>query len=100
MSIATACSWSIGSIIVFRALQGLFGGVLIPTVLKLIYAMFPKRLQPTLTIIVGSVVTIAPTTGPILGVFNRPILLALSFSYQCYSGYLGGFEYVVLCRFR
>lgn len=67
MSIATACSWSIGSIIVFRALQGLFGGVLIPTVFGVIYTMFPKRLQPMLTIIVGSVVTIAPTTGPILG---------------------------------
>ncbi|WP_198027253.1 MFS transporter [Candidatus Paracaedibacter symbiosus] len=67
MSVATACSWSIGSIIVFRALQGFFGGILIPTVFSIIYTTFPKRLQASLTIIVGSVVTIAPTTGPILG---------------------------------
>lgn len=67
MSVAAAFSWSIGSMIVFRALQGLFGGILIPTVFSVTYTMFPKRLQPTLSIIVGSVVTIAPTTGPILG---------------------------------
>lgn len=67
MSVATACSWSIDSIIVFRALQGMFGGALIPSVFAVIYTMFPKRHQPFLTIVVSSVVTIAPTTGPILG---------------------------------
>lgn len=67
MSVATAFSWSIESIIVFRALQGLFGGVLIPTVFGVIYTMFPKHLQAMLSVVIGSVVTIAPTTGPILG---------------------------------
>lgn len=67
MSLTTAFSWSIDSIIIFRALQGLFGGVLIPTVFGIIYTSFPKRLQPILGVVVGSVVTIAPTIGPVLG---------------------------------
>lgn len=67
MSVAAASAWSIDSMIVFRALQGMFGGVLIPMTFSVVYTVFPKRLQPMLTIVIGSVVTMAPTIGPVLG---------------------------------
>jgi len=67
MSLFVALSWNLPSMIVFRALQGLFGGAMIPTVFAVIYTMFPPRLQPAMVIVVGLVVTIAPTAGPVLG---------------------------------
>ncbi len=53
--------------IVFRGLQGFFGGAMIPTVFAVIYTLFPPRLQPAMTVVVGLVVTVAPTAGPVLG---------------------------------
>lgn len=67
MSLCCALAWNLPSMVVFRALQGLFGGAMIPSVFAVIYTLFPPRLQPTMTIVVGMVVTIAPTTGPVLG---------------------------------
>ena len=67
MSLLCALAWDLESMVVFRGLQGLFGGAMIPTVFAVIYTMFPPRLQPSMTIVVGLVVTIAPTAGPVLG---------------------------------
>ena len=67
MSLACACAWNINAMIVFRMLQGFFGGAMIPTVFAVIFTMFPKRLQPNITVLVGLVVTIAPTIGPVIG---------------------------------
>ncbi len=67
MSVAAACAWNINSMIVFRALQGIFGGIMIPTTFSVVYTLFPKRMQPSMTIVIGSVVTMAPTIGPVLG---------------------------------
>lgn len=67
MSLLCALSWNLPSMVVFRALQGLFGGAMIPTVFAVIYTLFPPRLQPAMTIVVGMVVTVAPTAGPVLG---------------------------------
>ncbi|MGD9601697.1 MAG: DHA2 family efflux MFS transporter permease subunit [Gammaproteobacteria bacterium] len=67
MSGLCALAWNLESMIVFRALQGLFGGVMIPTVFAVIYTMFPPRLQTPITVLVGLIVTIAPTAGPVLG---------------------------------
>jgi len=67
MSLACALAWNLPSMIVFRAFQGLFGGAMIPTVFAVIYTLFPPRLQPAMVIVVGMVVTIAPTAGPVLG---------------------------------
>lgn len=50
-----------------RVLQGIFGGVMIPTVFSVIYVLFPPRLQTPVTAVAGLVVTMAPTAGPILG---------------------------------
>lgn len=67
MSVAAACAWDINSMIIFRALQGIFGGIMIPTTFSVVYTMFPKRMQPLMTVVIGSVVTMAPTIGPVLG---------------------------------
>ena len=72
-----AFSWNLQSMIVFRCFQGLFGGVMIPTVFSVIYTLFPPRLQPAMTVVTGLVVTIAPTAGPVLGGY-----LTETFSWQ------------------
>lgn len=67
MSLFCALAWNLPSMIAFRALQGLFGGAMIPVVFAVIYTLFPPRLQPAMVIVVGLVVTVAPTAGPVLG---------------------------------
>ena len=62
-----AFAWDLPSMIAFRTLQGLCGGVMIPTVFSVIYTLFPPRLQTPMTVVAGLVVTIAPTAGPVLG---------------------------------
>lgn len=67
MSLFCVFAWNLPSMVVFRAFQGLFGGAMIPTVFAVIYTLFPRRLQQAMVIVVGMVVMIAPTTGPVLG---------------------------------
>lgn len=67
MSVLCSLAWNIESMIVFRTLQGFFGGAMIPTVFATIFVVFPPEKRPTLNIIIGLVLTIAPTLGPILG---------------------------------
>nr|WP_235044605.1 DHA2 family efflux MFS transporter permease subunit [Methylohalobius crimeensis] len=69
MSLGCAVAWNLPAMVVFRAFQGLFGGAMIPSVFAVIYTLFPPRLQPAMTIVVGMVVTVAPTAGPVLGGF-------------------------------
>ncbi len=67
MSLASAAAWNIGSMTVFRALQGFFGGAMIPTVFSAIYLMFPADRRTGATVLTGLVATVAPTLGPTLG---------------------------------
>ncbi|WP_414675536.1 DHA2 family efflux MFS transporter permease subunit [Methylocaldum sp.] len=67
MSLFCALAWNLPSMVAFRAFQGFFGGAMIPSVFAVIYTLFPPRLQPAMTIVVGLVVTVAPTAGPVLG---------------------------------
>lgn len=67
MSLLCALSWDLDSMILFRSLQGFFGGAMIPTVFSTVYTIFPKHMQTGVTILIGMVVTMAPTFGPILG---------------------------------
>ena len=67
MSLLCALAWDLNSMIVFRGLQGFFGGAMIPSVFAVIYTLFPPRQQPAMVIVVGLVVTVAPTAGPVLG---------------------------------
>lgn len=74
MSILCSTAWNIESMIVFRSLQGFFGGALIPSVFSAIFIIFPPKQRPTVTIIVGLVVTMAPTVGPTIGGYITELL--------------------------
>lgn len=67
MSVMCALAWNIESMIAFRALQGFFGGALIPTTFGVVFIIFPPSMRPKISMIIGLVVTIAPTLGPTLG---------------------------------
>jgi len=68
-SLLCALAWNLPSMIVFRCLQGFLGGAMIPMTFTVIFILFPPRLQPTMSIVLGLIVTMAPTIGPVLGGF-------------------------------
>ena len=67
MSLACACSSSLGSMVVFRAAQGFIGGAMIPTVFSTSFLLFPQDKRPMVGVVMGLVATMAPTLGPTLG---------------------------------
>jgi DHA2 family multidrug resistance protein len=66
-SIACAASSTYQELFVARAVQGFFGGVLIPTVFSAVFLMFPLHRQALATAIAGSFAMLAPTLGPFVG---------------------------------
>ncbi len=74
MSIMCSLATNIESMILFRALQGFFGGAMIPTVFGIIYIIFPPEKRPIITVVIGLVVTVAPTLGPTLGGYITEVL--------------------------
>lgn len=67
MSVATGLSSSIDAMIFFRALQGFVGGAMIPTVFAVAFTAFPPKQRITASVVMGLIVTLAPTVGPTLG---------------------------------
>jgi len=67
MSVATGLSGSIDMMIFFRALQGFIGGAMIPTVFAVAFTAFPPAQRVTASVVMGLIVTLAPTVGPTLG---------------------------------
>jgi DHA2 family multidrug resistance protein len=67
MSVATGLATSIDMMIFFRALQGFVGGAMIPTVFAVAFTAFPPEKRVTASIVMGLIVTLAPTVGPTLG---------------------------------
>ena len=67
MSVATGLSNSIDMMIFFRALQGFVGGAMIPTVFAVAFTAFPPDKRVTASVVMGLIVTLAPTVGPTLG---------------------------------
>jgi DHA2 family multidrug resistance protein len=66
-SLLCAFAWDIGSLIVFRALQGFLGAAMIPTTTAMLYLAFPPRLQPVGGAVLGMVTMLGSTVGPTLG---------------------------------
>lgn len=64
---ACAASSTYEMLFVARTVQGLFGGVLIPTVFSAVFLMFPAHRQALATAIAGSFAMLAPTIGPFIG---------------------------------
>lgn len=68
-SLAGSLSWSLGSIIFFRGVQGAAGGVMIPLAMALIFEVFPRDERGMAMGIYGIAAMVAPTIGPTLGGF-------------------------------
>jgi MFS transporter, DHA2 family, multidrug resistance protein len=66
-SVACAWSWNLESIIVFRVLQGLAGGVLIPTAFNLVLKLLPPAKRGLGFALFGMTATFAPAIGPTVG---------------------------------
>lgn len=68
MSLVCATATSIEQMIVYRALQGFLGGAMIPSVFSAAYSnVFPPERRASISVMIGLVVTFAPTIGPTLG---------------------------------
>jgi DHA2 family multidrug resistance protein len=66
-SLGCAASSGFTTLIVYRILQGLAGGCLIPSVFSAVFLLFPERRQALATGIAGSLAVLAPAIGPLIG---------------------------------
>src|SRR5471032_2632585 len=66
-SAACALAQDLPQMIVLRALQGFFGGVLIPMAFTLIITLLPKAKQPVGLALFALSATFAPAIGPTIG---------------------------------
>ncbi|WP_024507814.1 DHA2 family efflux MFS transporter permease subunit [Bradyrhizobium sp. ARR65] len=66
-SVACAFTHDLPSMIAMRALQGFFGGVLIPMAFTLVFTKLPKPQQPIGLAMFSLAVTFAPAIGPTIG---------------------------------
>jgi DHA2 family multidrug resistance protein len=66
-SVCCGMAWSLPSIVLFRVLQGLAGGPLIPLSATLLLTVFPKAKSNIALSIWGMMTVVAPIFGPILG---------------------------------
>jgi len=68
-SMACSTAHDLGTMIVFRGLQGFAGGVLIPMAFTMVLTKLPKPQQPIGLAIFALSVTFAPAIGPTIGGF-------------------------------
>ncbi len=66
-SMLCGLAWDIHSMIVFRALQGLLGASMIPTVFTSSFYFFQGTRRVYSAAAVGTIASIAPTLGPVIG---------------------------------
>lgn len=66
-SLLCGFAWNLPSLIFFRFLQGIGGGILLPMVMTLLYEAFPPEKRGMATSVMGIPLMIAPTFGPVLG---------------------------------
>jgi MFS transporter, DHA2 family, multidrug resistance protein len=66
-SLLCGSAWNIQSMIVFRALQGLLGASMIPTMFTSSFYFFqgPRRVYSAA--VIGTIASVAPTLGPVIG---------------------------------
>jgi DHA2 family multidrug resistance protein len=67
MSVACAYAQNLNQMIVLRALQGFFGGVLIPMAFTITLTMLPRSKQPVGLAMFAVSATFAPAIGPTIG---------------------------------
>ena len=66
-SLMCGLSWSIGSMIAFRAIQGFTGGAMVPLVFAVGFTIFTGKQRALIPAILGTVSVLAPTLGPSAG---------------------------------
>ncbi|MEJ1934317.1 DHA2 family efflux MFS transporter permease subunit [Nostoc sp. NIES-2111] len=66
-SVACALAWDLESMVVFRAIQGITGGAMIPLAFAAGMATGPGRSSVVSTAVLGATATLAPTLGPTVG---------------------------------
>lgn len=66
-SVLCGLAWNVDSMIVFRALQGMLGAAMIPTVFTSSFHYFSGKRQPLAAAVIGSIAAIAPALGPMIG---------------------------------
>jgi DHA2 family multidrug resistance protein len=67
MSVACAFAQNLNQMIVLRAMQGFFGGVLIPLAFTITLTMLPRSKQPVGLALFAVSATFAPAIGPTIG---------------------------------
>ena len=92
-SLLCALAWNIQSMILFRALQGLLGASMIPTVFTSSFHYFqgPRRVYSAA--VIGTIASIAPTLGPVIGGW---ITDALGWQWLFYINLLPGLAITLL----
>jgi DHA2 family multidrug resistance protein len=66
-SMLCGIAWNIESMIVFRALQGMLGASMVPTVFTSSFHYFDGQRRVYAAAVVGTIASIAPTLGPVIG---------------------------------
>jgi MFS transporter, DHA2 family, multidrug resistance protein len=66
-SLLCGIAWNIESMIVFRALQGMLGASMIPTVFTSSFHYFPGPRRANSAAVVGTIASVAPVLGPVIG---------------------------------
>jgi DHA2 family multidrug resistance protein len=66
-SLLCGLAWNIDSMIAFRALQGLLGASMIPTVFTSSFHYFDGQRRVYAAAVVGTIASVAPTLGPVIG---------------------------------
>jgi DHA2 family multidrug resistance protein len=73
-SMLCGAAWNIESMILFRALQGLLGASMIPTVFTSSFHYFQGSRRVYSAAVIGSISAVAPTLGPVIGGYITDIL--------------------------
>jgi DHA2 family multidrug resistance protein len=66
-SLLCGLAWNFESMIVFRVLQGLLGASMIPTVFTSLFHYFPGPRRVYAAAVIGTIASVAPTLGPVIG---------------------------------
>ena len=79
-SVLCGLSWSLPSLVVFRALQGLGGGAIIPTAQTILFARYPQKEHG----MAGAFFGLGAITGPLLGPSLGGYLINISTWHWCF----------------
>jgi MFS transporter, DHA2 family, multidrug resistance protein len=66
-SLLCAVAWNIQTMIVFRALQGMLGASMVPTMFTSSFYFFPGQRRVYSAAVVGTIASLAPVLGPVIG---------------------------------